>query len=99
QPSVPAEVARYNCETQDHGLAKALDHQIIADAKSAIEDKMALRLEYRIRNAHRSVGAMLSGTVARRYGHIGLPDDTVHVAFRGTAGQSFGAFLARGVTF
>ena len=58
-----------------------------------------MRLEYRIRNAHRSVGAMLSGTIARRYGHQGLPDDTVHVAFTGNAGQSFGAFLAHGVTF
>jgi glutamate synthase domain-containing protein 3 len=58
-----------------------------------------MRLEYRIRNAHRSVGAMLSGTIARRYGHSGLPEDTLHVAFDGTAGQSFGAFLARGVTF
>jgi len=99
QPAMPPEVARYNCEAQDHGLVHALDHQIVADAKAAIEDKQPVRLEYRIRNAHRSVGAMLSGTVARRYGHAGLPDDTVHVAFRGTAGQSFGAFLARGITF
>jgi len=58
-----------------------------------------LRLEYRIRNAHRSVGAMLSGTIARRYGHKGLPEDTIHVAFNGIAGQSFGAFLAHGITF
>src|SRR5206468_11178222 len=66
---------------------------------SAIEEKKPVRLEYLIRNAHRSVGAMLSGTIARRYGHEGLPDDTLHVAFTGTAGQSFAAFLARGVTF
>ena len=58
-----------------------------------------MRLEYRLRNAHRSVGAMLSGAVARRHGHAGLPEDTVHVAFNGIAGQSFGAFLARGITF
>jgi glutamate synthase (NADPH/NADH) large chain len=58
-----------------------------------------VRLAYRIRNANRSVGAMLSGTVARKYGHEGLPDDTIHVAFEGIAGQSFGAFLARGVVF
>ena len=84
---MPAEVARYNCEEQDHGLLRALDHRIIADAKAAIEDKKPVRLDYRIRNAHRSVGAMLSGTVARRYGHAGLPEDTIHVAFSGIAGQ------------
>jgi len=99
QPKMPATVARYNCETQDHGLERALDHRLIADAATAIEQRKPLRVEYRIRNAHRSVGAMLSGTIARRYGHEGLPDDTLHVAFTGTAGQSFGAFLARGVTF
>jgi glutamate synthase (NADPH/NADH) large chain len=96
---VPPSVARYKCETQDHGLARALDHQLIADGAQAIEQKQPVRLEYRIRNAHRSVGAMLSGTIARRYGHSGLPEDTLHVAFDGIAGQSFGAFLARGVTF
>jgi glutamate synthase domain-containing protein 2/glutamate synthase domain-containing protein 1/glutamate synthase domain-containing protein 3 len=99
QPRVLASVARHNCELQDHGLERALDHRLIADAAEAIEHKKPLRLEYKIRNAHRSVGAMLSGKIARRYGHEGLPDDTVHVAFVGTAGQSFGAFLARGVTF
>jgi glutamate synthase domain-containing protein 2/glutamate synthase domain-containing protein 1/glutamate synthase domain-containing protein 3 len=99
QPAMPSEVARYNCETQDHGLVKALDHQLIAGAAQAVADRKPVRLEYRIRNAHRSVGAMLSGTIARRYGHKGLPPDTVHVTFNGVAGQSFGAFLARGVTF
>jgi glutamate synthase (NADPH/NADH) large chain len=99
QPKMPATVARYNCELQDHGLERALDHRLIADAAAAIEQKKPVRLEYRIRNAHRSVGAMLSGTIARRYGHEGLPEDTLHVAFTGTGGQSFGAFLARGVTF
>ena len=99
QPRMPATVARHNCELQNHGLERALDHRLIADAAAAIEHKKAVRLEYRIRNAHRSVGAMLSGTIARRYGHEGLPEDTLHVAFTGTAGQSFAAFLARGVTF
>jgi glutamate synthase (NADPH/NADH) large chain len=99
RPPMPATVARYRCETQDHGLTRALDHQLIADGALAIEQSKPVRLEYRIRNAHRSVGAMLSGTIARRHGHRGLPEDTLHVAFDGTAGQSFGAFLARGVTF
>ncbi len=99
QPDMPAEVARFNCEEQDHGLLRALDHRIIADATSAIENKTPIRLDYRIRNLNRSVGAMLSGTVARRYGHAGLPEDTIHAAFSGIAGQSFGAFLARGISF
>ncbi|HTS21407.1 MAG TPA: glutamate synthase large subunit [Casimicrobiaceae bacterium] len=99
QPRMPASVARRQCEVQDHGLARAIDHQLIAAGAAAIEEKKPVRLEYRIRNAHRSVGAMVSGTIARRYGHAGLPEDTLHVAFTGTAGQSFGAFLAHGVTF
>jgi glutamate synthase (NADPH/NADH) large chain len=99
QPAMPPEVSRFHCETQDHGLARALDHQIIAAAEPALARGEPVRLTYRIRNAHRSVGAMLSGIVARRRGHDGLPDDTLHVAFEGIAGQSFGAFLARGVTF
>jgi len=98
-PKMPAQVARHQCETQDHGLARALDHQVIAGAAPALEKQQPVRLTFKIRNAHRSVGAMLSGEVARRYGHEGLADDTIHVAFDGTAGQSFGAFLARGVTF
>src|SRR5262245_46670259 len=91
QPRMPQEVARYNCETQDHGLARALDHELIAAAAPALENRERVGLRYRIRNAHRSVGAMLSGDVARRYGHAGLPDDTIRVAFQGVAGQSFGA--------
>jgi glutamate synthase (NADPH/NADH) large chain len=96
---MPPEVARYRCETQDHGLANALDHQLIAAAAPALESRQPVQLTHRIRNANRSVGAMLSGAVARKHGHAGLPEDTIHVAFEGIAGQSFGAFLARGVTF
>ena len=99
QPDVPVGVARFNCEQQEHGLSRALDHQLIEHAVAAIEQKQPTRLEYKIRNAHRSVGAMLSGVIARRYGHAGLPADTLHVVFSGTAGQSFGAFLARGISF
>src|SRR2546423_12353526 len=99
QPKMPAEVARHQCEAQDHGLARALDHELIAAAAPSIERRQPVRLSYKIRNAHRSVGAMLSGAVARKYGHDGLPEDTIHVAFTGIAGQSFGAFLARRVTF
>jgi glutamate synthase (NADPH/NADH) large chain len=99
QPKMPPEVARYRCEAQDHGLKRALDHQLIVAAEPALARGEKLRLDFKIRNAHRSVGAMLSGAVARKYGHEGLPPDTIHVAFTGIAGQSFGAFLARGVTF
>ncbi|NDP41896.1 MAG: glutamate synthase large subunit [Aromatoleum sp.] len=99
QPQMPVEVARHHCEVQDHGLKGALDHALIAASAPALERKQPVRLTYKIRNAHRSVGAMLSGTVARKYGHAGLPEDTIHVAFDGIAGQSFGAFLARGITF
>ncbi len=99
QPKVPAEVARRVCEHQDHGLRNALDHELIAAAEAAIRRREPTRLEFRIRNANRSVGAMLSGEVARLHGHAGLPDETLQIDFRGTAGQSFGAFLAKGITF
>ncbi len=99
QPAMPADVSRRHTESQDLGLARALDHELIEAALPAIEQRKAVRVERKIRNAHRSVGAMLSGRVARAFGHEGLPDDTIRVAFTGIAGRSFGAFLARGITF
>jgi glutamate synthase (NADPH/NADH) large chain len=99
QPKMPVEVARHNCEKQDHGLERALDHILIRDSLPALENKTAVKLEVRIKNANRSVGAMLSNAVVTRYAHTGLPADTIHIRFKGTAGQSFGAFLANGVTF
>jgi glutamate synthase (NADPH/NADH) large chain len=98
QPPMPADVARRHCETQDHGLERALDHKLIAVAASAIERQERVSFISPIRNVNRTVGTMLSARVARRYGHQGLPDDTIHIQFQGTAGQSFGAFLARGIT-
>ncbi len=98
QPNVPDDVARYCRENQDHGLDKALDHELIAGARSALENKKPVQIASTIRNVHRTVGAMLSGEVARRYGHAGLAEDTIHIRLHGTAGQSFGAFLARGVS-
>jgi glutamate synthase (NADPH) large chain len=91
-------VAIWNCERQNHHLDRALDNELIAAAQPALEERAPVRIEYPIRNIHRTVGAMLSGEVARLYGHAGLPQDTIWVTFRGTAGGSFGAFLARGVT-
>ena len=98
QPKPKPGVAIYNCEQQTHDLSKALDHDLIAASKQAIEKKKPVRLERTIRNVDRTVGAMLSGVIARKYGHVGLPEDTIVVRYTGTAGQSFGAFLARGVT-
>jgi glutamate synthase (NADPH/NADH) large chain len=98
QPPPRPGVAIRNSEKQDHNLQGALDHDLIAAAKPAIESGQPVRLERAIRNVDRTVGAMLSGQVARRHGHAGLPEDTIVVRFAGTAGQSFGAFLSRGVS-
>ncbi|MBP6770466.1 MAG: glutamate synthase subunit alpha, partial [Reyranella sp.] len=91
-------VAIWNVERQDHGLDKALDHRLIEAAQPALEGGEPVQIELPITNVNRTVGAMLSGEVARRYGHAGLPEDTISVRLTGTAGQSFGAFLARGVS-
>src|SRR3954451_635926 len=98
QPPAREGVAIRHAETQDHGLDRAMDRGLIADAADAIETGKPVRLTREIGNLHRTVGAMLSGAVARRHGNAGLPDDTIRIAFTGHAGQSFGAFLARGVT-
>jgi glutamate synthase (NADPH/NADH) large chain len=97
-PAMPAEVERRHCEAQDHGLARALDHKLIAQAQPALERGERVSFISPIRNVNRTVGALLSSEVARRYGHAGLPDDTIHIQLNGTAGQSFGAFLAHGIT-
>ena len=75
-----------------------LDRQLIAETKDAIERGKHVRLDLAIRNSDRSTGAMLSGEIGKRYGHAGLRDEAIHIKFKGTAGQSFGAFLAKGVT-
>ena len=98
KPDVPASVARYHTEQQDHGLARALDHRLIELAAPALERGEKVAIDTPIRNINRTVGTMLSYEIARRYGHDGLPDDTIHVRLAGSAGQSFGAFLAHGVT-
>ena len=97
-PNMPAEVARHHCEQQDHGLEKALDHRLIELARPALERGEKVTIDMPIRNINRTVGTMLSWEIAQRYGHEGLPEDTIHVRFAGSAGQSFGAFLAKGVT-
>ncbi|MBC2652725.1 glutamate synthase large subunit [Novosphingobium flavum] len=84
--------------TQDHGLEHALDNDLIAAAAEALDSKAPVRIERKVINVNRTVGAMLSGEVARRYGHAGLPDNTINIALTGVAGQSFAAFLAHGIT-
>ncbi|GAB3546079.1 glutamate synthase-related protein [Noviherbaspirillum agri] len=98
QPDVPASEPRFQVEEQDHGLEKALDHKLIAQAKAALEKGEKVSFISPVKNVNRTVGTMLSGEVAKRYGHDGLPDDTIHIQLQGTAGQSAGAFLAHGIT-
>jgi glutamate synthase (NADPH/NADH) large chain len=88
----------YHTEGQDHGLDAALDKELIVAAAPALERGEPVRIEREIRNVNRTVGAMLSGEVAKRHGHGGLPENSIVVRFTGVAGQSFGAFLAHGVT-
>src|SRR5262249_4329850 len=97
-PEMPSRIARRCVVAQDHGLSQALDYKLIDHARDAIESGTPIEIKMPIRNVHRTVGAMLSGEIARRYGSAGLPDDTIQFHFTGSAGQSFGAFLARGVT-
>ena len=88
----------YHSIGQNHGLEKVLDRTFIAQTRDAVEHGKHVRLELPIRNSDRSAGAMLSGAIAKRHGHAGLRDEAIHIKLRGTAGQSFGAFLAKGVT-
>ncbi len=97
-PPLPSRVGRRCMISQDHGLAEALDYKLIDFAKDAIENGTPIEFKLPIRNIHRTVGAMLSGKIAKKHGSAGLPDDTIQINFSGSAGQSFGAFLAKGVS-
>jgi len=97
-PPAPERVARRRVTEQDHGLHQSLDYSLIERARAAIDDRAPVEFRLPIRNVHRAVGAMLSGEIALRHGSEGLPDDTIRFHFHGSAGQSFGAFLAKGVT-
>ncbi|MDQ6960541.1 MAG: glutamate synthase-related protein, partial [Mariprofundaceae bacterium] len=88
----------YHCESQNHGLDDIRDQWLIEQSKVALEERKPVVIETLIRNIDRSFGAMLSGKIAKRYGHDGLPEDTIYIKAKGTAGQSLGAWLARGVT-
>jgi glutamate synthase (NADPH) large chain len=97
-PPVPSRVARHCVHKQDHGLQQALDHQLVEHSLDALLSLNSVEINLPVRNVHRSVGTMLSGEIARRYGSAGLPDDTIRIRLSGSAGQSMGAFLAKGVT-
>jgi glutamate synthase (NADPH/NADH) large chain len=98
KPEVGPDVAIHNSERQDHDIYNVLDRRLIEQALPALSEGKAVRIAGKIRNSDRTAGAMLSGEVAKRYGHAGLPPDTIDISLTGTAGQSFGAFLAHGVT-
>ncbi|WP_033437819.1 glutamate synthase large subunit [Saccharothrix sp. NRRL B-16314] len=97
-PETPYRTAKRKVRDQDHGLAQALDRTLIQLADAALEDARPVRLELPLRNVNRTVGTLLGAEVTRRFGGDGLPDDTIHVTFTGSAGQSLGAFVPRGVT-
>ncbi len=97
-PPAPSRFGRRSQILQEHGLNDVLDHQLIENAKDAIEKAVPVEFDLPIRNVHRTVGAMLSGEIARKYGSAGLPENTIKIHFSGSAGQSFGAFLAHGIT-
>jgi glutamate synthase (NADPH/NADH) large chain len=99
KPEVPASVAIFHCEEQDHKIHDIIDRKLIAQSQAALDHGAPVRISLPIRNTDRTTGAMLSGEIAKRYGHAGLAPDTIVAKFTGNAGQSFGAFLARGVTF
>jgi glutamate synthase (NADPH) large chain len=98
KPEAPSGVAICNIEKQDHKIYDILDRRLIAEGQAALDRGAPVRIVTTIQNTDRAAGAMLSGEIAQRYGHRGLPDDTIHVKLVGTAGQSFGAWLAKGIT-
>jgi glutamate synthase domain-containing protein 2/glutamate synthase domain-containing protein 1/glutamate synthase domain-containing protein 3 len=98
KPAVPTGVGTHCVRSQDHGLERALDNQLIEHCREALDRKNRVQYDLPICNTNRTVGTMLSGEVARRYGAEGLPEDTIQIKFTGSAGQSFAAFLAKGIS-
>lgn len=96
-PQNPYKQTPYHSTQQDHGLTAALDNELIVQCKSALENSQPVALEYPINNTNRTVGTMLGYEVTKRFGEIGLPDATIKIRFNGSAGQSFGAFIPKGV--
>jgi glutamate synthase (NADPH/NADH) large chain len=98
QPDLPEGADRHCTQTQDHGLDRALDHQFMEACRPAIEDGTPVRAEVVVTNVDRTVGTLLGYEITRRHGGAGLPEGTIDLTFRGSAGQSFGAFVPKGVT-
>jgi len=98
QPELPGQKI-YHTESQNHHLEKVLDRELIANAQPALDRGAPVKFETKINSTNRSAGAMLAGSVAKIYGHAGLPEDTIKVSMKGTAGQAFGAWLCNGITF
>ncbi|MBV7271384.1 glutamate synthase large subunit [Clostridium sp. PL3] len=98
KPYMPKRIKPYCSIAQDHGLDDAMDHKLIQVADKAITEKLKVRSDFEIKNVNRSVGVMLSGAIAKKYGRSGLPEDTIVFNFKGSAGQSFGAFGIKGLT-
>ena len=98
EPDVPATVGRRQTQLQDHGLEKALDHAFLDECAPALDDLTPVSVSLPITNVDRTVGTLLGSEISRRYGAAGLPDDTISLTFTGSAGQSFGAFVPKGVT-
>jgi glutamate synthase (NADPH/NADH) large chain/glutamate synthase (ferredoxin) len=97
-PDVPTDVPRYCVQKQDHGLADILDNKLVELCRAAIDKGEKVKLDLPIRNINRTTGTVLSSKIAKKYGLDGLPEDTISIKFTGSAGQSFGAFLAKGIT-
>jgi len=98
KPSVPQDVEVYCTKKQHHDIDNVMDKELILKAKPALDREEAVHIDMSIKNTDRAVGAMLSGEVCKRFGESGLPEDTIHIKFKGVAGQSFGAWLAKGIT-
>ena len=98
KPENPGRTPQRHTGRQEHNIDRVLDRSLIELAKPALDGGAPVVIEQRIRNIDRTIGAMLSGEIAKRYGHAGLPEDTVRISLKGVSGQSFGAFLAHGVT-
>jgi glutamate synthase (NADPH/NADH) large chain len=97
-PDVPDDMARHQTRLQDHGLEKALDHQFMGACAASLTDGTTVSVALPISNVDRTVGTLLGSEISRRFGAAGLPDDTISLTFTGSAGQSFGAFVPRGMT-
>ncbi|MDB5138459.1 MAG: gltB 2 [Mucilaginibacter sp.] len=95
----PKDVTLYNSEKQDHGMDDILDWKLLEAAKPALEDKTPVFASFDVRNVDRTIGTLLSNEISKLYGSVGLPDNTINFKFKGSAGQSFGAFATKGISF